>query len=92
MNHRWSDSKTTIAHDSPDGCERHVRTCQACGIIKTTIGQPDGRWYVEYQMPGGAVWAARPDCAGAEPVKLREASCAAAIEKPKPAKQQELEI
>lgn len=79
MKHRWDPTsvKTVLPEDSPDGNERHERTCLQCGVTKATVipptGNPNDIW-VEYQFKkDGPVSFERPDCVPVRPVELKEA-------------------
>jgi hypothetical protein len=75
--HKWNPPRTIVAHESPDGCERHIRTCSFCPVICTTVippRSPPFPWR-EYQLrETGPVSFSRIECVDAQPVDLRDAS------------------
>lgn len=75
-NHRWDHaSERRFPHtETADGCARNEVDCLLCGITKITVMPPQGFPYHEWRTKDGAgmVWTRRPECAGAQPVVLRE--------------------
>ena len=65
--HKWPDDKRAtvlVAHETPDGNERHERTCLQCGMTRITVVPPHGYPWHEWRTRDGQVWVgeATPPC------------------------------
>jgi hypothetical protein len=66
--HKWGEPVSIHPQDADDGIERTLRTCNVCGIIKTTVHPPRGIPFREWRTKDGMVAqiTATPPCLGGQ--------------------------
>jgi hypothetical protein len=74
--HNWVDGTERRAPgiEFKDGCDRTLKTCAACAIVKVTIHYPDGSIPGrEWITASGAKWegSATPPCIAKRPTEVQ---------------------